>query len=122
VNYSHAYANSAALKAAGVDEETADPKGGKPGRDSGGKLTGALDGPAAYLLVYRKIPALPPAEVPASVRGLIGNLGRVGVTAVLDAGGFNFSQSFYEPFRAPRREGALGIRMLNRRLGRRAHR
>jgi predicted amidohydrolase YtcJ len=44
VNYSHAYANSPALKAAGVDEETADPKGGKLGRDSGGKLTGALDG------------------------------------------------------------------------------
>jgi predicted amidohydrolase YtcJ len=51
--------------------------------------------------------------VPARVRGLIGNLGRVGVTAMLDAGGFNFSQSFYEPFRALRREGALGIRMFN---------
>jgi predicted amidohydrolase YtcJ len=113
VNYSHAYANSAALKAAAVDEETTDPKGGKLGRDPGGRLTGALDGPAAYLLVYRKIPALPPAEVPASARGLIADLGRVGVTAVLDAGGFNFSQSFYEPFRALRREGALGIRMFN---------
>jgi predicted amidohydrolase YtcJ len=113
VNYSRAYANSAALKAAGVDEETADPKGGKLGRDPGGKLTGALNGPAAYLLVYRKIPPLLPADVSASARALIADLGRVGVTAVLDAGGFNFSQSFYEPFRALRREGALGIRMFN---------
>jgi predicted amidohydrolase YtcJ len=113
VNYSRAYANSAALKAAGVDEETADPKGGKLGRNPGGKLTGALNGPAAYLLVYRKIPPLLPADVSASARALIADLGRVGVTAVLDAGGFNFSQSFYEPFRALRREGALGIRMFN---------
>jgi hypothetical protein len=51
--------------------------------------------------------------VSASARALIADLGRVGVTAVLDAGGFNFSQSFYEPFRALRREGALGIRMFN---------
>lgn len=37
-----AYANSAALEAAGVDETTADPEGGHLARDEAGRLTGVL--------------------------------------------------------------------------------
>jgi predicted amidohydrolase YtcJ len=113
VNYTHAYANSLALKAAGLDEETPDPKGGALRRDASGGLTGRLDGPGAYGLVYRKIPPLAPTQVMASARALVGDLNRVGVTAINDAGGFNFAPRFYEPFHALRREGALSVRVFN---------
>ncbi|MEJ0071766.1 MAG: amidohydrolase family protein [Pseudomonadota bacterium] len=62
VNYSHAYANSRALAAAGIDDKTPDPSGGKIERGADGKATGKLIGAAAYMLVYRTIPPSSPSR------------------------------------------------------------
>ncbi len=113
VNYSHAYVNSAALKAAGIDDQAPDPKGGKFVRDAAGKLTGRLNGAPAYLPVFKKIPPTPQAEVLPSVTALLTDLNRVGITTIGDVGGFNFSQSFYSPFDELRREGELTVRVFN---------
>ncbi len=113
VNYSHAYANSLALKAAGYDDQTQDPKGGKLERDAQGHLTGRLNGAGAYLPVFRKIPPLPPDQGRAGVTALLSDLSKVGVTAIGDVGGYNFSLNFYAPFDALRRQDELTVRVYN---------
>ncbi|MBV8535375.1 MAG: amidohydrolase [Alphaproteobacteria bacterium] len=113
VNYSHAYVNSAALAAAGIDEHTAEPRGGKIERDANGRLTGRLDGAGAYMPVFRQIPPPPPEQAIAGATALLGDLSRVGVTAIGDVGGYNFSPDFYKPFDALRRENELTVRVYN---------
>ncbi|HTP83204.1 MAG TPA: amidohydrolase family protein, partial [Alphaproteobacteria bacterium] len=113
VNYSHAYGNSAALAAAGIDEHTQDPRGGKIERDANGKLTGRLDGAGAYMPVFRQIPPPPPEQAIAGATALLGDLSRVGITALGDVGGYNFSPDFYKPFDALRRENELTVRVYN---------
>lgn len=51
-----AVANSAALEAAGIDKDTADPAGAKIDRDAKGEATGILRETAATGLVYAKVP------------------------------------------------------------------
>ena len=113
VNYSHAYVNSAALAAAGIDEHTQDPRGGKIERDANGRLTGRLDGAGAYMPVFRQIPPPPPEQAIAGATALLGDLNRVGITALGDVGGYNFSPDFYKPFDALRRENELTVRVYN---------
>jgi len=113
VNYSHAYVNSLALTAAGIDEKTPDPRGGRIGRDGDGRLTGRLDGAGAYMPVFRKIPPLPPEQAIAGATALLSDLNRVGITAIGDVGGFNFSPDFYKPFDALHRENELTVRVYN---------
>lgn len=113
VNYSHAYANSLALKAAGFDDQTPDPKNGKLERDGQGRLTGRLDGAGAYLPVFRKIPPLPPEQAIAGATALLSDLNRVGITTIGDVGGYNFSLNFYAPFDALRRQDELTVRVYN---------
>jgi predicted amidohydrolase YtcJ len=113
VNYSHAYANSLALQAAGFDDQSEDPKNGKLGRDAQGKLTGRLDGAGAYLPVFRKIPPLPPEQAITGVTALLSDLNRVGITTIGDVGGYNFSPNFYAPFDALRRQDELTVRVYN---------
>jgi predicted amidohydrolase YtcJ len=113
VNYSHAYANSLALKAAGYDDKSEDPKGGKLERDAQGHLTGRLDGAAAYLPVFKKIPPLPADQALAGATALLSDLSRVGVTTIGDVGGYNFSLKFYDAFDALRRQDELTVRVYN---------
>ncbi len=113
VNYSHAYVNSAALAAAGLDEHTEDPRGGKIERDADGRLTGRLDGAGAYMPVFRRIPPPPAEQAIAGATALLGDLSRVGITAIGDVGGYNFSPDFYKPFDALRRENELTVRVYN---------
>lgn len=113
VNYSHAYANTLALAAAGIDEHTPDPKGGKIERDASGRPTGRLDGAPAFLPVFRKIPPLPPEQAIAGATALLGDLNRAGITAICDVGGYNFSPDFYKPFDALHQANALTVRVFN---------
>ncbi|WCL52919.1 amidohydrolase [Gimibacter soli] len=55
-----AYANSAALRAAGISAETPDPANGEIGRDSEGRPNGALRELGALDLIFKAIP--PPPE------------------------------------------------------------
>ncbi len=85
--------NSAALKLGGMDEETADPKGGALGRDSGtGRLTGQLIEKALFNFAYPSL-SEEPTVVPPFPRDVCNKallqaarvLNQAGVTGVGDA-------------------------------------
>lgn len=79
------WANSAALKLAGITRDTPDPKGGKIERDAQGQPTGVLiDG--AMALMDKVIPAPTPAEAEAALDAALAEMARVGLTGVHDAG------------------------------------
>ena len=79
------WANSAALKLAGITRNTPDPTGGKIVRDADGNATGILvDG--AMELIGKAIPAPTPAEAAAALDAALAEMASVGLTGVHDAG------------------------------------
>ncbi|MGN6654333.1 MAG: amidohydrolase [Rhodanobacter sp.] len=80
-----AWANSAAIKLAGVTRATADPAGGRIERDTQGNPSGVfVDG--ATELVDTHVPALTAAEKAAALDTALAEMARVGLTGVSDAG------------------------------------
>ncbi|HEY2395308.1 MAG TPA: amidohydrolase [Rudaea sp.] len=79
------WANSAALKAAGVDRETKDPAGGRIERDGQGNPSGVLVD-AAMDLVGKVVPAQSPQEAAAALDAALAAMASVGLTGVGDAG------------------------------------
>lgn len=78
------WANSAALKLAGVDKGTPDPQGGVIERDSSGEPTGILREVASQLVASR-VPPASPAENAASLKRALDQLLSTGVTTLVDA-------------------------------------
>jgi len=79
------WANSAALRIAGIDDDTPDPVGGKIIRDDNGHATGVLVDKAMGL-VSRHLPTPDKDDVRAAYRAATEVLLPLGVTAVHDAG------------------------------------
>ncbi|WP_223669607.1 amidohydrolase [Kangiella shandongensis] len=79
------WANSKALKLAGIDKDTPDPEGGKIIRDESGNATGVLVD-AAMSLVENKIPPLNKDERVAALKLAFNHLIKLGITSVHDAG------------------------------------
>jgi predicted amidohydrolase YtcJ len=75
------WANSAALRLAGVDRGTASPAGGEVVRDASGEATGILK-ESAETLVGRVVPAPTTAQVRRGVRAALELAARTGVTSV----------------------------------------
>ncbi|MEM7283504.1 MAG: amidohydrolase, partial [Pseudomonadota bacterium] len=80
-----AWANSAALAQAGIDNDTPDPRGGEILRDAKGRATGILVD-AAMDLVTRHIPPPGPKEEEQALTLALKHLAEVGLTSVHDAG------------------------------------
>ncbi|MCW5577959.1 MAG: amidohydrolase [Dokdonella sp.] len=80
-----AWANSAAMKLAGIDRNTPDPAGGRIERDADGNPNGVFVD-AAMSLVEAKIPPPDAAEAEAALDAALAELARVGLTGVHDAG------------------------------------
>jgi predicted amidohydrolase YtcJ len=78
-----AFANSLALKMAGITAQSPNPPGGVFGRDGGGSLDGMLEGSAQYG-VARLIPALSRDDLIANVERASRALAEVGLAAVRD--------------------------------------
>jgi hypothetical protein len=78
------WANTAALRLAGVTGDTPDPPNGIVVKDADGQPTGVLK-EEAQLLVERFIPIPSEADDRASVRRAIGGLHAMGITATQDA-------------------------------------
>lgn len=80
-----AWANSAAMQIAGIDDDTPDPVGGKIVRDANGHATGVFVD-LAMDLIDAKVPATSKGEMQDSIRSAVSALLSEGITSVHDAG------------------------------------
>jgi predicted amidohydrolase YtcJ len=80
-----AWVNSAAMRLAGIDDDTPDPVGGKILRDANGKATGVLVDKAMNLLLPH-LPTPTKTDYRAAFRSAFERLLSVGITGVHDAG------------------------------------
>jgi predicted amidohydrolase YtcJ len=86
--------NSAGLAAAGIDRQTANPRGGRFERDpSNAELTGVLQDVPAWEVAFAKIPRPTLDQMRQSVRNCFRELNRLGLTSVgdLQTGGVTFA-------------------------------
>jgi len=79
------WANSAAMKVAGIDKATVDPRGGRIERDADGNPSGVfVDG--AMELIDKVVPAPTAQESAGALDAALAAMARVGLTGVGDAG------------------------------------
>lgn len=97
VLFARGYANTLALRAAGMDGQPAE-------------RTRVLP-PPAIRRMHESMPPVEPEAWRAGVRTLMGDLARGGVTAVLDVGGNGFTQAHYQPFAEADARGELAVRV-----------
>lgn len=110
--YNHSYLNSAALKAAGIDEATANPAGGTIEKDAKGALTGVVRGAGGVAFVAAKVPLSDREAWLANTRKLVAYLNSLGITAWSDLGGRGMSARHYEPYRHLAERGELDARVF----------
>lgn len=88
--YGHAYLNKAGIAALNIDADTPNPSGGLIEKDTNGNPTGMLIAePNAYILyaTLSKLPELSNEEKVNSTKLFMSEMNRLGVTAIMDAGG-----------------------------------
>ncbi|RZJ69395.1 amidohydrolase [Flavobacterium sp.] len=88
--YGHAYLNKSGLQALKIDASTPNPNGGLIQKDANGNPTGLLIAePNAFILysTLSKLPELSAAEKVNSTKLFMTEMNRLGVTAIMDAGG-----------------------------------
>jgi len=97
--YIRSYLNSAALKAAGIDSTTPDPRGGKIEKDTLGKPTGVVSGGGGVAFVAARIPLPDKEQWVENVRKYVAGLNAMGITAWYDAGGRGVDERHYAAYR-----------------------
>ncbi len=101
------WANSAAIKLAGISKDTKDPVGGRIERDANGSPSGVfVDG--AMELITRKIPTSTPAQKAAALDLALKEMASLGMTGVGDAG---IDYGTYKLYRRYADEGKLSTRI-----------
>jgi predicted amidohydrolase YtcJ len=108
--YNHSYLNTAALKAAKIDENTPDPPSGKIGKDASGKPTGIIRDSGGVAFVAAKVPLPDREKWIENTRKLVGDLNAMGLTSWLDAGGRGMSAGHYDSYRYLADRGELNAR------------
>jgi predicted amidohydrolase YtcJ len=108
--YNHSYLNTAALKAAGIDSKTPDPRGGRIEKDAQGRPTGLVRGAGGVAFVAAKIPLPDKAAWTGNVRRLVAELNAMGLTAWYDAGGRGIDERHYSAYRELVERGELNAR------------
>jgi len=108
--YVRSYLNSAALKAAGIDPATPDPRGGAIDKDASGRPTGVVSGAGGVAFVAARIPLPDKDQWIESVRRYVTGLNAMGITAWYDAGGRGVDERHYAAYRALAERGELNAR------------
>jgi len=108
--YIHSYLNSAALKAAGIDPTTPDPRGGTIEKDPSGLPTGVVRGAGGVAFVAARIPLPDKEQWLANVRKVVAGLNAMGITAWYDAGGRGVDARHYDAYRELAQRGELNAR------------
>ena len=102
-----AVANSLALKLAGIDKDTRNPKGGEIERNESGDPTGMLEEHSAIDLVARKIPDPTAEQRRRGIEMVLADVAKNGVTSVQD----NSDWQDFLLFRQLKDEGKLTVRV-----------
>jgi predicted amidohydrolase YtcJ len=110
--YRHSYLNSAALKAAKINDATPNPPGGRIEKDARGKPTGIVRDAGGVAFIAAKIPLPHREKWIDDTRKLVADLNAMGLTAWLDAGGRGMSNEHYESYRYLAERGELDIRVF----------
>ena len=108
--YFRVYANSPALKAMGIQENTPDPANIKIDRDGQGQLTGALNGGASIGLLRSKLGEVAREKAVENVRLLMADLNRMGITAFQDQGGTGVLPNHIKAFQLAHDAGQMTVR------------
>jgi predicted amidohydrolase YtcJ len=108
--YAWAMLTQPALDALKIKEDADLPGGLKLERTADGKLTGAVNGPAIAAL-FSRLPAPNFAEQVDGTRKFFRELNRLGLTGVIDPGGFNMSPEAYQALFRVWRDGQLTMRV-----------
>lgn len=101
------WANSAAMKLAGVDKSTPDPSGGRIERDASGNPNGVFVDNAMDLVV-RKIPLPSAQQNAAALNAALAEIASVGLTGVGDPG---IDRPTFELYKRYAAEGRLSARI-----------
>ena len=110
--YFRIYANSAGLKALGIDETTPDMPGGKIEKD--GTPTGVLNGAGAVAFALSKLGEVARDKMIENARALMYDLNRLGITAYEDMGGRGLHAGHVEAFRAVHERRQMTVRAFYR--------
>ena len=86
------------------------PAGLKMERDAAGQPTGAVTG-SAIIALFARLPVPNFAEQVDGTRKFFRELNRLGLTGVIDPGGFNMSPESYQPLFQVWRDGTLSLRV-----------
>lgn len=108
--YVEAWTNSAGLAVCEIDENTPDPEGGGFERDGAG-LTGRMVGVGAFRLFLDRMGASPFDRAVRSTAAFLGELAGLGLTGVIDAGGFGVTPETYRVIHELRRRDELPLRV-----------
>jgi predicted amidohydrolase YtcJ len=108
--YFRVYANTAALKAMGVDATTPDPGGIKIEKDETGQPTGALNGGPAIGLLRDKLGEVARDKTVENAQLLMHDLNTMGITAFQDQGGTGMKASHIDAFRIAHDSGQMTVR------------
>jgi hypothetical protein len=108
--YFRVYANSAALKAMGIDANTPDPANIKIEKDAQGQLTGALNGGASIGLLRSKLGEVARDKAVENARLLMVDLNKMGITAFQDQGGTGVNQNHIKAFQLAHDSGQMTVR------------
>lgn len=107
--YGWAMLTPAAYQALNIQSEADLPGGGKMERDASGQPTGAVVG--GIVPLFDKLPKPGFAQKVEGTRKFFSELNRVGVTGVMDPGGFNMDPSEYQPLFKVWRDRQLTVRV-----------
>ena len=108
--YGWAMLTRPALAALKIQTEADLPRGGKLELGADGKPTGAVTGPVIIGL-FGRLPTPDFAEQVDGTRKFFSELNRLGLTGVIDPGGFNMSPEAYQPLFRVWRDGKLTVRV-----------
>jgi predicted amidohydrolase YtcJ len=100
--------NSVGLRLAHITSETADPPGGRIGRDASGEPDGMLFEGSAMDLIASLVAPSPPAVVDAALREALPIAWQVGLTTIHDMDGM----AAYSAYRRLQLAGSLGLRVV----------
>ena len=112
--YSNVLLTPAGFKALGINGEADLPTGNKFDLDAAGKPTGWINGAGlqAIAAFFSKLPLPTFEQKVEGTRQFFREMNRLGVTGVVDPGGFNMAPADYQPLFKVWRDGELSVRVV----------